>query len=75
DAVLRRIQIIGDAAKYIPEEIRIKWDHVPWKKMAGMRDIVVHEYFGVTQAMVWQVVVKDIPILKEQIKEIVKRFQ
>lgn len=74
DAVLRRIQIIGDAAKHIPEEVRLKWPHVPWKKMAGMRDIVVHEYFGITLAMVWQVVIQEIPTLKIQIREIICDF-
>ena len=74
DAVLRRIQIIGDAAKAVPEKDREKWNHIPWKKIAGMRDIVVHEYFGVTLAMVWKVAVKDIPELKEQIDRILDSY-
>ncbi len=75
DAVFRRIQIIGDASKHIPENIRVKYQHIPWKKIAGMRDIVVHEYFGVTLAMVWRVVIKDIPVLQEQIAEVIESFQ
>ena len=75
DAILRRIQIIGDAAKRIPEKDRANWSHIPWKKIAGMRDIVVHEYFGVTLAMVWQVAVQDIPELKDQIAGMLNNYK
>ncbi len=70
DAVLRRIQIIGEAAKNIPDDYRKKWNHIPWKEIAGMRDIIVHEYFGVTIGMIWKVSVEDIPKLKRQIEDL-----
>ncbi|MCF8397569.1 MAG: DUF86 domain-containing protein [Bacteroidales bacterium] len=72
DAVLRRIQIIGEAAKHIPEDLRTKWDNIPWKEIAGMRDIIVHEYFGVTHSMIWKVAIEDIPVLHDQIKRIIQ---
>ncbi len=70
DAVLRRIQIIGEAAKHVSEDYRKKWNHIPWKEIAGMRDIIVHEYFGVTMEMIWKVAVEDIPKLKRQIEDL-----
>ncbi|MFZ4635159.1 MAG: DUF86 domain-containing protein [Saprospiraceae bacterium] len=71
DAVLRRLTVIGEAIKHVPQEIRAKFPNVPWRDAAGLRDIVVHEYFGVSLEVIWNVAVKELPSLKDQI-ELVK---
>ena len=70
DATLRRLEIIGEAAKNISENTRKKYSEVEWKKIAGTRDILIHHYFGVDTNTVWDVVKKDIPQLKEKILKI-----
>jgi len=72
DAVLRRLEIMGEAVKHISEEIRDKYDDVPWRRIAGMRDIIIHEYFGITLSMVWVVAKRDLPNLKSRIEKIIK---
>lgn len=72
DAVIRRIEIIGEAVKSISLETRHKYPDIPWREIAGMRDVVIHEYFGVSIGMVWRVATKDLPLLEEQIKTIVQ---
>lgn len=74
DAVIRRLEIIGDAIKNLPMEFREKYNHISWKEFAGMRDILIHKYFGVDLGLTWEVVKKDIPKLKEEILKIMKEL-
>lgn len=72
DAVIRRIEIIGEAVKNISNLTRVKFPKIPWREMAGMRDIVVHEYFGVSAGMVWRVASYEIPNLKREIEKVIQ---
>jgi uncharacterized protein with HEPN domain len=68
DAIIRRIEIIGEATKNLPDDFKLSAPQVPWRKMAGMRDNLIHEYFGIDKAEVWQTVKNDIPMLKKDIE-------
>ncbi len=69
-AITRWIEIIGEAAKYVPDEIIAVHPEIPWKAMAGMRDIVVHDYDDVNIDEIWNVVRQDIPKLKDKLDTI-----
>ena len=75
DSVARRIGIIGEAANNLPEDFKGNYPQVAWGKAAGMRNILVHEYFDTDLEIVWDVVKKDLPELKKQIQEILKNME
>ena len=64
-AVIRCLEIIGEAAKNIPSSFKQKYPNIPWKDMAGMRDKLIHEYFGVNLAVVWHTITKELPPLRK----------
>ena len=70
-AVIRKLEIIGEAAKGVPVEIRSSHTHIPWKEMAGMRDKLIHFYFGVDYDMVWATIKRRLPDVKLWVKEII----
>ncbi|MCW7075531.1 MAG: DUF86 domain-containing protein [Candidatus Methanospirare jalkutatii] len=72
DAVIREIEIIGEATKNLSMAFRNKHPNIPWRQIAGMRDKLIHGYFGVDVDAVWDTVMKDIPSLKEKLQKIIK---
>jgi len=73
DAVVRRIEVIGEAVKNLPGSFREKYPEIPWAKIAGMRDKLMHHYFGVNLENVWKVVIENVPDLKKQIKDVLEK--
>ena len=74
-AVIYQIEVIGEASKQIPKDKRTKYKDIPWKDMAGMRDKIIHFYFGVDHEIVWKVIKEDLPILKKELVRILAEFK
>lgn len=72
DLTARRLEVIGEAAKNLPFHIREKYSEIPWKNIAGTRDILIHAYFNIDLEKIWIVIQKDIPLLKKEVKKILK---
>lgn len=72
DAVVRNLEIIGEAAKHLPEEARNNASDIDWRKIAGLRDILIHEYFGIDGEIVWDIVQHKLPVLETAVKRMLK---
>ena len=75
DAVLRNIEIVGEAVKQIPKGIQKQHPEIDWRRIAGMRDIVAHHYFSIHDEIVWDIVANKIPELEAQVGQILKEIQ
>lgn len=72
-AFVRSIEIIGEATKKLPDALKQKYTNVEWKAIAGMRDRLIHDYFGIDYEIVWDVVINKIPILQREIQQILNK--
>ncbi len=70
-AVMRKFEIMGEATKNIPDEIRQKYPQIPWKQLAGMRDKLIHFYFGVNYQLIWEAIQRSLPPIKLVIQQII----
>jgi uncharacterized protein with HEPN domain len=67
DAVIRNLEIIGEAARNLPEEIKTKHTEIPWRQMIGVRNILFHEYFGIDNSIIWEIIKTNLPEIKPNI--------
>ena len=75
DSIIRRLEIISEAVKNLPSDFKNKHKNIAWKKVGGLRDILIHHYFGVDLDLTWDVIKRDLPNLKEKIKNIFKKIK
>jgi len=69
DAVVRNIEVIGEAASHLPIEIQEQYQDIPWNMMKGIRNVLAHEYFGIDLKIVWKTVKNDLPVLKKLLQK------
>ncbi len=75
DAVIRKLEIIGEAVKHLSEAIKQRAPSTPWRKIAGMRDRLTHEYFGVDLGLVWTVAERELPLLRAAVADLTARLK
>lgn len=72
DAVIRQLEIVGEASKRLSQGLRSSHPKIPWRRICGLRDVLIHHYMGVDLKAVWEVTQKEIPILKKQVRSILE---
>ncbi|MCC7355330.1 MAG: DUF86 domain-containing protein [Anaerolineae bacterium] len=75
DATIRQLEIIGEAAKRLSRELRLQHNNVPWRRIAGLRDVLVHDYMGVDLAAVWEITQRDLPVLRKHVNAILQDIE
>ena len=75
DGVVRNLEVIGEAARNIPESVRSRHPDVPWKKMIGLRNIVAHEYFGIDLGIVWEIATRNIEETKAAVESVLEQYR
>jgi uncharacterized protein with HEPN domain len=73
DAVVRNLEVIGEAARHIPDDVQTRFPDVPWVEMKGMRNILIHEYFGVSLEIVWKTVRENLPPVEPMLRKVLKQ--
>ena len=75
NAVIRSLEVIGEAAKHVPEDFRKQYPEIPWSQMAGMRDVLIHDYMGVDLRTVWKVATERLPELSQMVESIKRSLE
>jgi uncharacterized protein with HEPN domain len=75
DGAIRQIEVIGEAVRHVSKDLRKTYPEIPWQDIAGMRDKLIHDYFGVDLEKVWLTTQEDLPPLKEKVLEILKDYR
>ncbi|MGV8110294.1 HepT-like ribonuclease domain-containing protein [Methanospirillum purgamenti] len=74
EAIIYNLLVLGEASRSIPEDFREEHPEIPWKRMVGMRDKLIHQYWGMQQVTIWNTITRDIPDLREKIRKIIDNY-